>query len=55
MMPYFPLSSLDRVYKLPEFTPPILLKILLDTAEGMRYLAEHNVLHRDLKPQNIVV
>jgi len=39
----------------PEYTKEKGLKIFIQTCEALRYLHQHNVIHRDIKPRNIMV
>lgn len=36
------------------FTPPEVLQILRQLASALRYAHEHQIIHRDIKPQNII-
>lgn len=56
VLEYLPLGSLDSVitkYK-AEITPEYLKAVTVDIAKGMEYLHANNMVHRDLKPGNVL-
>lgn len=52
VMPYCPQSSTSLVGRIDE---PTMWQFILDTASGLAYLHEKDILHRDIKPDNILV
>ena len=56
-MEYFPHGSLFKVLSSSKYkiTYSLILKMALDTANGMRYLHEHEIIHGDLKSGNLLV
>lgn len=53
-MEYFPGGDLKSMIRPPGFAPPVALKNLLQIALGLEAVHEAGVVHRDLKPQNIM-
>ena len=49
------LSHLDENDAVDAFPPDLYLKIACDVGDGLQYLHESNVFHRDLKTSNILV
>jgi len=47
------MGSLGHTYKSYNLSSPFRAKALLDCARGMNFLHLSNLLHRDLKPDNI--
>ncbi|KAH3744497.1 tyrosine protein kinase [Pelomyxa schiedti] len=52
---YFPYGSLKSAMKKHPFPYELKVKCLLDCARGMKFLHQASVLHRDLKPDNLLV
>ncbi len=50
-----PLYSKNLLQIVPTLDDQFALKIAMDVAKGLDYLHQLNTLHRDLKPQNILV
>lgn len=55
VMEYMPLGSLVGVLASTRLSPAIRVRFALDVARGMEYLHHHKVIHRDLKPGNVLV
>ncbi len=56
VMEYIPLGSLGAILRGSGELPwPLRIKFALDAARGMAYLHQLNVLHRDLKADNLLV
>lgn len=54
-MEYMPLGSLVGVLESVRLSPQMRVRYALDVARGMEYLHHHKVIHRDLKPGNVLV
>lgn len=52
VMPFCPSSSLSLIGQIDEEQ---LWKFIHDVSSGLAYLHEHNVIHRDIKPDNILM
>jgi serine/threonine protein kinase len=54
-MPYFPLGSLGRILKeMPQLSILLILKIAIDLFSGLEYLHKLKVIHRNIKPNNLM-
>lgn len=56
VLEFLPLGSLDSVmtkYK-DQITPEYIKAVTVDIAKGMEYLHSRNMVHRDLKPGNVL-
>lgn len=56
VLEFLPLGSLDGVIQKhrDEITPEYLKALTVDIAKGMEYLHSNNMVHRDLKPGNVL-
>lgn len=55
LLEYIPLGDLRDILTGHDVDIPLLLKIAYDVAEGMKYLHERKIMHRDLKCDNIMI
>ena len=55
VMSYYKDGSLDKLIKAQTLTYEQRVDILIQILEGIAYLHNHNLIHRDLKPQNILI
>jgi tRNA A-37 threonylcarbamoyl transferase component Bud32/DNA-binding NarL/FixJ family response regulator len=53
-MEYFPGGDLKSMIRPPGFAPPVAVRNLMQIAQGLEAVHEAGVVHRDLKPQNIM-
>lgn len=51
---FMPLGSLDAVMHTYAFSPQMKIRIAQDIANGMKFLHSSGILHRDLKPGNVL-
>ena len=51
---FMPLGSLDAVMHAYAFSPQMKIRIAQDIASGMKFLHSSGILHRDLKPGNVL-
>ena len=51
---FMPLGSLDTVMHAYAFSPAMKIRIAQDIANGMKFLHSSGILHRDLKPGNVL-
>ena len=54
-MAYYPNGSLDKLIQSSNFGPQLASNIALDMARALEYLHAQGMLHRDLKPQNVLM
>lgn len=55
IMSYYESGSLDKLLENVQLSFETKVDILTQTLHGIAYLHNHNVIHRDLKPQNILI
>ncbi|WFD30199.1 MAPK-activated protein kinase Srk1 [Malassezia sp. CBS 17886] len=44
----------DQIVKLTYLTEPLARHVILQVAEGIRFMHEHGIVHRDIKPENLL-
>jgi serine/threonine protein kinase len=56
VMEYIDGAALDDILKLKEVIPPLqAIKIILEVCKALKYALELNIIHRDIKPGNIII